>query len=162
MESVAEGKVLPAGHKRTSLPSPMSMSIPNRRPPPSTTTARHNGPKRRIAGPRHLPVNECLVINNHHSMNDVARPRNDDDAACRRSPPDVLRRLKVTTHVVTVCIRFGCHVTTRHSLLDERQHASSFVIVYCQLSPSSFFFHNHPLSPLRQRHQQPPPRTIVT
>jgi hypothetical protein len=129
----------------------MSTSIPNRRPPPSTTTAHHNGPKRRIAGPRHPPVNERLVINNHNSMNDVARPRNDDDAAHRRSPPDVLRRL-----------RFGCHVTTRHSLLDERQHTSLFVVVYCQLSPSSFIFHNHPLSPLRQHHQRPPPCTIVT
>jgi hypothetical protein len=81
----------------------------------------------------------------------------------------VLRRLTVTTHVVTVCIRFGCHVTTRHddstqrhSLLDERQHTSSFVVVYCQVSPSPFISHNHPVSPLRQRHQRPPPRTIVT
>ncbi|KIJ99877.1 hypothetical protein K443DRAFT_8077 [Laccaria amethystina LaAM-08-1] len=61
-------------------------------------------------------------------MNDVARPRNDDDAAHRRSPPDVLRRL-----------RFGCHVTTRHSLLDERQHTSSVTNSprHAQSSPSA-------------------------
>ncbi|KIJ99618.1 hypothetical protein K443DRAFT_8261 [Laccaria amethystina LaAM-08-1] len=88
--------------------------FPNRCPPPSTTTARHYDPKWCIAGPRHPPVNELLVVNNHHGMNDVARPRNNDDAARRWSPPDVLRRLTVTTHVVTVCIRLGCQVTTRH------------------------------------------------
>ncbi|KIK03879.1 hypothetical protein K443DRAFT_5038 [Laccaria amethystina LaAM-08-1] len=81
-------------------------------------------------------------------MNDMARPRNDDDAARRRSPPDMLHRLKVTTHVVTVCIRFGCHITTRHSLLDERQHTSLFIVVYCQLtSPTAPATHNRHLAP---------------
>ncbi|KIJ99736.1 hypothetical protein K443DRAFT_8214 [Laccaria amethystina LaAM-08-1] len=118
--------------------------LPQPPPPPSTTPTYHHLPAAVTSLPpsphchRHLivmvnvwPLPPTFVTHNQHTpndvatphrnntsahqgMNDMARPRNDDGAACQWSPPDVLRRLTVTTHVFTVCIRFGCHITIRH------------------------------------------------